>query len=71
MTGWSADFANDPFDDYNLIVEILHNDEDVAVIKQGENGLEVKWYANKNDLVVPFDWLFGLFLEAKNRMVSK
>ncbi|NLD49816.1 MAG: hypothetical protein GX660_21935 [Clostridiaceae bacterium] len=51
MSGWTADFANDPFDDYNLIVEILFNDEDVAVIKQGKDGLEMKWYATDKDIL--------------------
>jgi len=44
MNGWSADFANDPFSDYKFIVEILYNNEGVSVIKQGSNGLEIKWY---------------------------
>ncbi|WP_085832444.1 hypothetical protein [Clostridium merdae] len=68
MSGWNADFANDPFDDYNLIVEILFNDEDVAVIKQGEDGLEMKWYATNKDLIIPVEWLNGLLSEAKERL---
>mgnify|MGYP000901461224 CR=1 FL=1 len=59
MSGWTADFANDPFDDYNLIVEILFNDEDVAVIKQGKDGLEMKWYATDKDIIIPVEWLNG------------
>ena len=31
---WSADFGNDPYDDYNLIVEILYNEKDVAIIRK-------------------------------------
>lgn len=68
MSGWTADFVNDPFDDYNLIVEILFNDEDVAVIKQGNNGLEMKWYASDKDLTIPVEWLNGLLNEAKERL---
>ena len=68
MTGWSADFANDPYNDYNLQVEILFNGEDIAVIKQGKDDIEMKWYANKDDLIIPFDWLVGLFLETKRRL---
>lgn len=68
MSGWTADFANDPFDDYNLIVELLFNDEDVAVIKQSNDGLEMKWYASDKDLTIPVEWLNGLLREAKERL---
>lgn len=68
MSGWTADFANDPFDDYNLIVEILFDDEDVAVIKQGKDGLEMKWYATDKDIIIPVEWLNGLLNEAKERL---
>lgn len=68
MNGWTADFTNDPFDDYNLIVEILFNDEDIAVIKQGNEGLEMKWYASNKDIVIPVEWLDGLLNEVKERL---
>ena len=32
MTGWRADFANDPLDDYDLIVDITHADVHRAAI---------------------------------------
>jgi hypothetical protein len=70
MKQWSADFANDPFDDYNSIVEILYGDEEIAVIKQGKQGLEIKWYPNKDEVIIPFDWLLGLLIEIKKRMGS-
>ena len=68
MRQWAADFANDPYDDYNLIVEILCDDKEVAVIKQMQQGLEMKWHPSKEELRIPVDWLLGLFLEAKERM---
>lgn len=68
MNKWTADFGNDPFDDYNLIVEILFNEKDVAVIKQCNDGLKLKWYASDNDLIIPVDWLMGLLKEAKERL---
>jgi len=68
MKNWTADFGNDPYDDYNLIVEILYEDKDVAVIKQGKEGLEIKWHQSIEDLIIPFDWLFDLMLEAKKRL---
>jgi len=71
MKQWTADFGNDLYDDYNPIIEILYDDEEIAMIKQGEQGLEIKWYPNQQELTVPFDWLLGLFLEAKRRMGSE
>ena len=71
MKQWTADFGNDPYDDYNLIVEILYGDEEIAIIKQGQHELEMKWYPNKEELTIPIDWLSGLFLEAKRRMSNE
>ena len=68
MKQWTADFVNDPYDDYNLIVEILYDDEEIAVIKRGQQGLEMKCYPNKEELTIPIDWLAGLFSEARKRM---
>jgi hypothetical protein len=68
---WTADYTNDPYNDYEVIVEILCNDEDVAVIRQTDNGLELKWYANQKDLMVPLEWLSNLLLEAKKRLKSQ
>lgn len=68
MKNWTADFTNNPFDDYNLIVEILCDDEEIAVIRQTSNGLELKWYPNDAELFVPLDWLSELLIEAKKRL---
>jgi len=68
MGQWRADFANDPYDDYNIIVEILCDDRDVAAIKQSHDGLLIKWYPNSEELTIPLDWLSGLLLEAKRNL---
>ena len=68
MKQWSADFGNDPFNDYNLIVEVLFNHKDVALIKQGKNGLEIKWYPHTEELIVPLDWFLDLMKEVKKRL---
>jgi len=65
MNLWTADWTNDPNDDYNLTLEILYNDKDVAVIKRSPNGLILKWYASPEGLVIPVDWLSGLLLSAQ------
>lgn len=38
MEKWSADFVNNPNEDYNLMVEILYDEEEIAVVKKDENG---------------------------------
>lgn len=68
MSAWSVDYVNNPYDDYNLVIEVLHNDEDVAFISQGNNGLEIKWYPTEKELIVPIDWLVDVFSEAKQRL---
>jgi hypothetical protein len=70
MSKWAADFANDPSNDFEFMVEILYDDKDVAVIRRGEEGLELKWYANKKDLVIPLDWISETFIEAKKRLIK-
>ena len=71
MSKWTADFTNDPFNDYEIVIEILYNDEEVAVIKQGDDGLEMKWYAAEDDIVVPVEWLSNLLNQAKEKLVIK
>ena len=71
MSKWTADFTNDPFNDYEIVVEILYNDEEVAVIKQGGDGLEMKWYAAENDIVIPVEWLSNLLSQAKEKLIIK
>lgn len=71
MSKWTADFTNDPFNEYEIIIEILCNDEDVAIVRQGEHGLELKWYASHEDLTVPVEWIVGLLIEAEKRLKTK
>lgn len=68
MNVWTADFANDPYNDYSPIVEILYDDKDVAVIIQGKDGLELKWYPNKRELIIPLQWLCGIIIEFEKRL---
>ncbi|MPM27931.1 hypothetical protein SDC9_74447 [bioreactor metagenome] len=69
MGKWTADFGNDPDDDYNLIVIIYCNEEDVAIIRNIEGELILQWFGKKPNLEVPVDWLIGLLRAAKERLV--
>ena len=46
----------------------LRKCKDVAVIKQGVDGLEMKWYATESDIVIPVEWLSNLLNQAKERL---
>ena len=50
MERWTANFVNNPDDAYKLIVEILYNGHDVAIIKKEDKDLKIIWYANTDDL---------------------
>ncbi|HLC07134.1 MAG TPA: hypothetical protein VJJ26_03020 [Candidatus Babeliales bacterium] len=69
MSQWTADFANDPNNNYELIIEILHNGQDVGVIKHGKNGLELVLFPHGSSFSIPFDWLLGLMNEANNKLI--
>lgn len=68
MKGWTADIVNNPNDDYNLMIEILYNEVDVAVIYKCDDELILKYYASKDDLVIPVDYLIKLLEDAKARL---
>jgi len=69
MNGWSADFVNDPNNDFEVVIEILYKDKDVGVIRQGGDGLEFHWYENTERLVIPVDWLIKLLNDAKDKLL--
>ena len=70
LNQWTSYFINDPDDDYNLVVEILCDDRDVAVIHQRKQGLLLKWYTNPKGLIIPVDWLSSLLLRAKEGLIE-
>ena len=70
MSQWTANFINDPNNDYELMIEILCDDEEVCVIKHGESNLEFTLFSHNKDIVIPFDWLLGLMNEANKKLVK-
>jgi hypothetical protein len=68
MLQWTADFTNDPNNDYALIIEILCDGEDIGVIKHGKHGLEFVIFNHNQNIVIPFNWFLGLMNEAKNKL---
>lgn len=72
MNKWTAYWGNDPYDDYNLTLEILymHDDNEVAVVKQSQQGLILKWYISPKGLTIPVDWFSKLLLDAKESIID-
>jgi hypothetical protein len=70
MEEWTAYYVNNPNDDYNLVVEILHGESEFAWIFKEEGSLKLKFYAHGEDVTIPGDWLIGLLNDAKLRLVS-
>ena len=71
MREWTADFGNDPDDDYNLVLIIYYKDEDVALIKQTSQGLTLTWYPQEKLLSIPVEWLSKLLMEAKRSLTEE
>lgn len=70
MTNWRADVANDPHDDYNLVVEISYGDTHRASIVKRDGELVVRWYADESDVEIPADWLCEVLSKAKRELGS-
>ena len=72
MNLWTSVWTNNPYDDYNLVIEISYNgiDNDVARIQQSQHELIFKWYIDPKGLVIPIDWLLMQLLEAKRDMLD-
>ena len=69
MPEWSADFINDPNSDFDVVLEVRCNDDDVAVIRKKKKKIEFTWYANQKDLTIPGELLLELIKVAEERLV--
>lgn len=52
-----ADYVNDPENDYDIMVEILSDDEEIAVIRKVDNEYKMIVYKTMNDVEIPLIWL--------------
>lgn len=65
MGDWKYIYANNPFDDYNLVVELEYNDLQVGYIKRSRSGLNLVLHPNFEELNIPLDWLSEIIEKAK------
>ena len=68
MPIWTAYIGNDPNDDYNLIIEVQCDDKDVAVIRNINDEIVLRWYPQECETDIPVDWLVGLLTMAKESL---
>lgn len=66
---WSADITNDPFDDFNLCIEISCENYIWGVIKRpADNSIILTVYENERNVHVPAKWLGQLLLDAETEL---
>lgn len=68
MSQWTADFINDPNNDYELMIEIRYDNEEICLIKHGKSELEFILFSHNKDIVIPFNWLLKLMNEASKNL---
>jgi hypothetical protein len=67
MQNWTADITNDPNNDFDLVIEIMYGNTDCGRIQRNQSKeLEIIWYRNETDMIIPADWLISLLESAKN-----
>ena len=52
-----ADYVNDPKNDYDIMLEILSDDEEIAAIRKVDNEYKMIIYKTMNDIEIPLTWL--------------
>ncbi len=70
MSGWRADFTNDPNHDYDLIIEISYSNEDIGIVRKTKFGLELELFSHNKNIVIPINWLLKLIEEANFNVSS-
>jgi hypothetical protein len=57
---WTGNYANDPYNDFALLIEMFYDEYNVGIIRQEKNGVSLRWFSYEKKLIVPFEWLFKL-----------
>ena len=71
MEKWTADYVNDPNKDFDLIVEICCNGEEIGIIVFEENELVINIYEHKKDIKIPVGWFCKLLNDAVKQLKNK
>jgi hypothetical protein len=68
LSKWNAIFVNDPDNDYNLIIELECDEDNVGYIKRIGSRLDVVFYPSKNKVEIPLEWLANVIDKAKKEL---
>lgn len=69
MPQWTANYINDPENDFVLTIEILCDDEEISVIKYKGSELKYILFSRDKDIAIPFNWLLELMNEASRQPI--
>lgn len=68
MSKWNAVFVNDPDNDYDLMVELECDNENVGIIKRNRDGLEVVFPPTSSPISIPLGWLIEILDKARREL---
>lgn len=71
MGVWTAEFSNDPENDFNLYVELLEDDEYKARIYYDTNEIVCIRFYGGSEAILSFDWLSGIIKELSSTYSKK
>lgn len=60
MEQWVADIVNDPDNDYDLTIEILFQEVEIATIRKIDGDYKIIFYPTDEEIQIPIVWLSGL-----------
>ena len=68
---WTADFSNDPENDFNLYVELLEDDEYKARLYYDmDERLYLRFYGG-SEVILCVDWLTGIIKDMATSRINK
>ena len=62
ISQWTSERISESHEN-NFVHKVFCDDEDVATIKQSQQGLVLSWHSTPKGLIMPVDWLSELLLE--------
>jgi hypothetical protein len=68
MSEWTSEITNNPDDDYNLMIEILNDDEYVGRIYKENSKLVLQIYETEKKISIPYNWLLKIMISAEKEL---
>lgn len=68
MSEWKSVFANDPFNDYDLVIELECDELQIGYIKKSKVGLELVIFPSLENVKIPLRWLSEVIDKANKEL---